>query len=44
MNCGQMERKMGLSTRRDQDEMKGCGVNPVNSSHRGCMEILNWAR
>lgn len=39
-SCKQMEGEMGLATRHDHDEMKGRGMNPMNLSHKRCMEIL----
>jgi hypothetical protein len=39
--CEDMERRMGLHTTHDHQQMKGTGANPMNLTHERCRQILD---
>ena len=39
-SCERMEEGMGLDTPHDHAAMKGTGMNPMNSTHERCMQIM----
>lgn len=41
--CERMERRMGVHTTHDHQQMKGAGANPMNLTHERCQRILNDA-